>query len=752
MADYKELIRRAVEALPENNGAARRAVYEKARAALVGQLRGLDPPLSARDITQHRLQLEDCIRQVEQEASEAVIAGLKMIERPGFAAPRRLAPNPDQNEGPAPRAASPAAKPRPRATPAAHPSPSAKARPSLVQPSAAPAAMGRGAMPERGSTRAQVSRQSRPIEVDEPGSIEEIIAAEIAALEAEEPEIIAAPRFTSEKPVEPVARGRPGAETVAREADPEPVERRPLPSVVARAEAGKSAGTRARAFDANRRESAMEQRREAGRDLAAAREPANRVAPAAGHAAMSSVSEVEVDDDPRRVDPQTAIERAIATLEREARAEADGVIEAGDEEAIEYGKSRQLPAPTPAPVAEPFPLPAPMPEALPQVAHNRRPEADYRESGRSDPAFARPPVDNDVGGGSAVTIFLLVFLLLVLGVGGVGVWAWHDGFIDFNAMFGKSAPVTQSTPANPDATAPTTGAGSSFSTPGSASPKPVPNSGNTEPAPSPDLKTDARLSAQNQTGTPENAPTSNATGQSGAGPAAAPPVLSAQNEGPAKSDARLPGTSNGSAAATGGVTLPAGTTNGSQSLLLEASADGSTGAVPFSGTVAWTKGTDELGQPTLIGKADIPARNLKVSVLIRKNSDPTLPASNLMEINFTVSDTFVGGAISGLPGVLLKNSELVQGTPLVGASARVVGNSFLFALSASPADKATNEQLLTTRKWMDLAIIYATGKRAIITLEKDDKAEALFKEVFASWDKTKTPTTPVPAPPLNSAK
>src|SRR5690606_33117435 len=76
MADYKELLRRAVEALPENNGAARRAVYEKARAALVGQLRAINPPLPARDITSHRLQLEDCIRQVEQEASEANIAGL----------------------------------------------------------------------------------------------------------------------------------------------------------------------------------------------------------------------------------------------------------------------------------------------------------------------------------------------------------------------------------------------------------------------------------------------------------------------------------------------------------------------------------------------------------------------------------------------------------------------------------------------------------------------------------------------------
>ena len=169
------------------------------------------------------------------------------------------------------------------------------------------------------------------------------------------------------------------------------------------------------------------------------------------------------------------------------------------------------------------------------------------------------------------------------------------------------------------------------------------------------------------------------------------------------------------------------------SLLLEASDNGTTGAVPFSGTVDWSKGTDEMGQPTLIGKANIPARNLSVDVLIRKNSDPSLPASHLMEINFTVSDSFIGGSIAGLPGVLLKNEELVQGAPLVGASARVVGNSFLFALSAASEDSAANSNLLTTRKWMDLALIYASGKRAIITLEKDAAADELFKQVFAAW-------------------
>jgi len=90
MADYKELLRRAISALPENNGAARRAVYEKARSALVGQLRAITPPLPARDITQHRLQLEDCIRQVEQEATD------KLLGR--FRDPEPVAPPPPGEE------------------------------------------------------------------------------------------------------------------------------------------------------------------------------------------------------------------------------------------------------------------------------------------------------------------------------------------------------------------------------------------------------------------------------------------------------------------------------------------------------------------------------------------------------------------------------------------------------------------------------------------------------------------------------
>ena len=42
MADYRELLRKAIDALPDNTGANRRAVYEKARSALVAQLRAIE--------------------------------------------------------------------------------------------------------------------------------------------------------------------------------------------------------------------------------------------------------------------------------------------------------------------------------------------------------------------------------------------------------------------------------------------------------------------------------------------------------------------------------------------------------------------------------------------------------------------------------------------------------------------------------------------------------------------------------------
>jgi hypothetical protein len=716
MADYKELLRRAVEALPENNGAARRAVYEKARAALVGQLRAINPPLPARDITTHRLQLEDCIRQVEQEASEANIAGLtaeppslppvfateakKPAELPKPAAPSRQA-------APLPKPAAPAAKPPAAQKQLTKGEPIRAAKPELVA---------------KGKSNGAAS-------------IEDIIAA---AERDREPPAPRGPELKARPPKsQPIlVKSEPPEEADEEPAPPVPVrpaakkpEQRQLPSIVARAEAAKGRAAVSPGFgvaiENGRRGPTLEPRRESGRGIAAA---ARHVEPIQFDVdedvqAMAAIREVEVEQ--QQADPQGAIDRAIATLDREARGDNRPAHYTESEVDLEDDEPMQAPPPrngffngngkanghgrapgtdlviSRGDRGQPFEQER---ERAPKAPRPAKEFANPRRAQASRAFDGVPRAQSERGGMGAVTIFVIIFAALLVGAGGAGFWAWQEGFINLDQMFGKGTPAV-TTAATDQPVADSNGPGNTET--------PAADTG-----PATELIADDRLPATDV--------------------AAAEPVepLALQSPaGDAKIEERLGGeaTTEAPTAEQAVAAIDPSTIAGSQSLLLEASDNGTTGAVPFSGTVDWSRGTDEMGQPTLIGKANIPARNLSVDVLIRKNSDPSLPASHLMEINFTVSDTFIGGSIAGLPGVLLKNEELVQGAPLVGASARVVGNSFLFALSAAAEDNTANTNLLTTRKWMDLALIYASGKRAIITLEKDPVAQQMFTDVFAAW-------------------
>jgi soluble lytic murein transglycosylase-like protein len=67
MADYYPLIARAVEGLSEQTPETRRSVYERARTALIAQLRSLNPPLSEAEIQQESRSLDQAISRVEAD-------------------------------------------------------------------------------------------------------------------------------------------------------------------------------------------------------------------------------------------------------------------------------------------------------------------------------------------------------------------------------------------------------------------------------------------------------------------------------------------------------------------------------------------------------------------------------------------------------------------------------------------------------------------------------------------------------------
>jgi hypothetical protein len=71
MADYYPVIAKHILGLdPGAPGESRRAIYERARGALIEQLRSVHPPLSTSEITNERLALEEAVRKVEGEAAQ----------------------------------------------------------------------------------------------------------------------------------------------------------------------------------------------------------------------------------------------------------------------------------------------------------------------------------------------------------------------------------------------------------------------------------------------------------------------------------------------------------------------------------------------------------------------------------------------------------------------------------------------------------------------------------------------------------
>src|SRR5215217_6166573 len=133
MADYYPLIARAIAGLdPNAPGESRRALYERARTALIAQLRSVQPPLSESEITRERLSLEEAVRKVESEAAQRAReasrpGGGSGAARGGDAFRRAKAARPPESGG---VPGSPPGPPRQRPV---SPAPSREGRPPLGQ-------------------------------------------------------------------------------------------------------------------------------------------------------------------------------------------------------------------------------------------------------------------------------------------------------------------------------------------------------------------------------------------------------------------------------------------------------------------------------------------------------------------------------------------------------------------------------------------------------------------------------------------
>ncbi|WP_332118149.1 hypothetical protein [Azorhizobium caulinodans] len=175
-----------------------------------------------------------------------------------------------------------------------------------------------------------------------------------------------------------------------------------------------------------------------------------------------------------------------------------------------------------------------------------------------------------------------------------------------------------------------------------------------------------------------------------------------------------------------------------RALLFEESPGNAQQIQQFEGTVTWKTETVSggPGQPPDIGiraEIQIPERKINVSFTLRRNLDQTLPASHTIEINFALPPDFPYGGVANVPVVRVKQTESAQGAPLAGLSVKVSSTSFLVGLSAAQVDKERNLQLLQTRPWIDIPIVYTNNKRAIIAFDKGAAGTQAFQDAFSAW-------------------
>jgi hypothetical protein len=160
----------------------------------------------------------------------------------------------------------------------------------------------------------------------------------------------------------------------------------------------------------------------------------------------------------------------------------------------------------------------------------------------------------------------------------------------------------------------------------------------------------------------------------------------------------------------------------------------------YAGTVVWRTEQVKASDTQKAGLAlradiEIPERRLKLGLSLRRNSDPSLPASHTVELTFVVPPDFVGRGISSLPGMLMKSNEQARGTPLAGLAVKVAEGFFLVGFSNVESDRQRNMQLLREREWFDIPLVYEDQRRGILAIEKGPSGDRAFADVLASWDR-----------------
>lgn len=739
MADFVAVIRRTVDGLSENTPEMRDKVYEKARAAVRRQLENMNPRPSDDMINRQLAKLENAIGEVDSEYAEALPA----IDR--------VEPEAEVVEAAEPVAAEPepveaveqvAAESEPATAAAEEPAPEAV---SYAEPAYA----------ESGE---QADDYAEPLPVEAPADAE--VAAEQVEAAEEQPVTTWEPPVEDELQVaaqahdeEIVAAAEPAAEDsydhapVAPAIEPEP---EPVQEVT---------------WDAPAAEPAAETPARSEWELPDWEDTKPAHAPAALDARPADV----VDDagTPELLGMHPVEEKSAEIEPAAPKADASRSWSFDDDDPFASITERPAQKASDAEISDwswPVEKTSPAPAAGPAETASQQERAGTAwdhiddllglEGGATTAAGAAAGKDADRGiempaaapsrptsyrttpkpsRFSVKRLAIAAGLLLVLGGGGFAYWqnreagnAWISGMV---ASITSAVSSTGETPAE-QSTPPAQTGETATQQPGAHDDTAVPDNAST--------KFTQRLLADGSE-TDDGPAVLNGESAAQEGKSVAPQTEAGK---PQENAAGTPGAEAGTpAAGQQPGAQPAqpdvAVANGEKMFLYEERL-GQSSPTAIPGTVAWSvkeesPGGDAKPEPAIQAQITVPDRGLTALMTIKRNADPSLPASHVVEFVFSLPQNFEGGAIDGVQRVSMKRTEQDRGDALIAVPAKITDDFHMIALNDFAEAVGSNTELLRSRGWIDIPLTYRNGRRALLTLEKGQSGNEAFSQAMRAW-------------------
>jgi hypothetical protein len=238
-----------------------------------------------------------------------------------------------------------------------------------------------------------------------------------------------------------------------------------------------------------------------------------------------------------------------------------------------------------------------------------------------------------------------------------------------------------------------------------------------------------RVGGAPATPTAGEAPPATETPAAAATPAATPSVA-ATPAAPAATPAPTAAATTAPPAANPGVSVAA-----RAAMLVAVAADPQKPAVSL-GSVVWSTIPAAAGQPATVAvkaEADIPDLKMHAVMTLRKNTDPSLPASHTIDLRVTFAD---GAEIKGIKDMrvpMMRRDDPPSQDALSGVRVKISDSYFLVGLNRGDAELAHNIDLVANRGWFDFPMLLNDDRIAKLTFEKGADGERIVNEALAAW-------------------